>query len=155
MNYALGINGRRRRTCVDVCEAVIWRIWQEASERGQNGSEERGLANCSRVSWNHRAAGKWINKYPLQPCCPFPCFFGRAGKARSPVAAFTLVRQTAADLEKTCRPASQSNLTSSIANTVNYSDSALMKARDFHLHIIMTYLKHFCCHRINKQPMRH
>ncbi len=102
MNYSLcneqrSINERRRSACADVCEAVIWRIWQDSSEHGQNESRDRGLAKCGYVSWNHRAAGKWINKYPLQPCCLFPCS-GRAGKARSPVAAWTLLRQTAADL---------------------------------------------------------
>lgn len=81
MNEQRSINGRRRSACADVCEAVIWRIWQDSSEHGENGSGERGLAKCSYVSWNHRAAGKWINKYPLQPCCLFPCF-GRAGKSQ-------------------------------------------------------------------------
>ncbi len=78
------------------------KLWSEGFGRtplsmARMSRGDRGLAKCSYVSWNHRAAGKWINKYPLQPCCLFACS-GRAGKARSPVAAWTLVRQTAADL---------------------------------------------------------
>lgn len=132
-NYQRAINRRRRSACLYVCEAVIWRIWQEPSEHGENGSGERGLAKCSCVSWNHRAAGKWINKYPLQPCCLFPCF-GRAGKARSPVAACTLVRQTAADMHlfflsaglvytAPCVPAEPDRQHCTTPNAFNYSDS--------------------------------
>lgn len=174
MNYSLwneqcAINWKKRSACVYVCEAVIWRIWQEPSEHGENGSGERGLAKCSCVSWNHRAAGKWINKYPLQPCCLFPCF-GRAGKARSPVAACTLVRQTAADLwlffpqcslEKYAGlvymaprvPAEPDRQHCTTPNSFNYSDSENeTRLTKWGILILMhcDILKHTCCHQINK-----
>lgn len=154
--------------CADVCEAVIWRFWQDSSELGENGSGERGLAKCSYVSWNHRAAGKWINKYPLQPCCLFTCF-SRAGKARSPVAAWTLVRQTAADLRLSsprrprlytapCDPVQPDRQLCTTPNTLNYSDSENeTRLTKWGILILMhcDILKRYCCHKINKYSMRH